>query len=92
MEQRLIATRNAGGGILPALQALVEAREASPGTNVQSFSYHDGALDTKLSAPDAASLDHLSQTLRSNGWQAELTTGGNTASGYEGHLQMHGGT
>jgi type II secretion system protein L len=92
MERRLAASRSTGGGLLPALQALAQARDTAPGTNVQGLSYHDGALDMKLSAPDAASLDHLSQTLRGNGWQAELTTGGNTASGYEGHLQMHGGT
>jgi len=91
MEQRLIVARGAGGGLLPALQAFAQARDSAPGTNVQAFSYHDGALDMKLSAPDAASLDHLSQALRGNGWQAELTSGGNNGSGYEGHLQVHGG-
>ena len=91
MEQRLGAARGAGGGLLPALQALVQARDAAPGTNVQGLSYHDGALDMKLSAPDAASLDHLSQALRGNGWQAELTNGGNTSAGYEGHLLVHAG-
>src|SRR5215469_7997676 len=92
MEQRLVAARGAGGGLLPALQALAQARDASPGTTVQGLSYHDGALDMKLSAPDAASLDHLSQALHNNGWQAELTGGSNAPSGYEGHLQMRGGT
>jgi general secretion pathway protein L len=91
MEQRLVAARGAGGGLLPALQALAQVRDAAPGTSVQGLSYHDGALDMKLSAPDAASLDHLSQALRGNGWQAELTGGSNTGSGYEGHLQVHGG-
>lgn len=91
MEQRLVATRGAGGGLLPALQAFAQARDATPGVNLQGFSFHDGALDMKLSAPDAASLDHLSQTLRGNGWQAELASGGNSSSGYEGHLQVHGG-
>lgn len=91
MEQRLVAARGAGGGLLPALQAFAQARDATPGVNVQGFSFHDGALDMKLSAPDAASLDHLSQSLRSSGWQAELASGGNSASGYEGHLQVHGG-
>jgi general secretion pathway protein L len=90
MEQRLVAARGAGGGLLPALQALVQARDAAPGTNVQGLNFHDGSLEMKVSAPDAASLDHLSQALRSNGWQAELTGGGNAGSGYEGHLQVHG--
>jgi general secretion pathway protein L len=91
MEQRLVAARGAGGGLLPALQALAQARDAAPGTNVQGLNFHDGSLDMKVSAPDASSLDRLSQALRSNGWQAELTGGGNAAGGYEGHLQVHGG-
>jgi len=42
----------------------------------------------KLSAPDAASLDRVSQALRTSGWQADLTGGSNAASGYEGHIQV----
>ncbi len=89
MEQRLAAVRGAGGGLLPALQALAQARDSAPGTSVQSLSYKGGALDLQLAAPDAASLDRLSQSLRSNGWQADLTGGNNAASGYEGRVQMH---
>jgi general secretion pathway protein L len=91
MEQRLIAARGAGGGLLPALQALAQARNASPGTSVQALNFHDGGLDLKLSAPDAASLDRVGQALRSNGWQADLTGGNNVASGYEGRIQMRAG-
>jgi hypothetical protein len=43
----------------------------------------------KLSAPDATSLDRVSQSLRSNGWQADLTGGTNSGSAYEGRIQMH---
>ncbi len=89
MEQRLAAVRGAGEGLLPALQALAQARDAAPGTSVQALSYHGGALDLQLAAPDAASLDRLSQSLRSSGWQADLTGGNNAASGYEGRIQMH---
>jgi general secretion pathway protein L len=88
MEQRLAATRGAGGGLLPALQAIAQARDAAPGTSVQSINFHGGSLDMKLSAPDAASLDHLSQTLRTNGWQADLTGGTNSSNGYEGVIQV----
>jgi len=91
MEQRLAAARGAGGGLLPALQALAQARDAVPGLAVQSLQFRDGALDLRLSAPDAASLDRLSQTLRRNGWQADLTGGGNTGSAYEGHMQVRAG-
>jgi len=89
MEKRLASGRGAGGGLLPALQALVQARDAAPGTSVQSLNFHGGALEMKLSAPDATSLDRLSQTLRSNGWQADLTGGTNSGSAYEGRIQMH---
>jgi general secretion pathway protein L len=89
MEQRLAAARGAGGGLLPALQALAQARDVAPGTSVQSLNFHDGALEMKLSAPDATSLDRLSQSLRKNGWQADLAGGNNVGSGYEGRIQMH---
>jgi general secretion pathway protein L len=89
MERRLAGVRGAGGGLLPALQALVQARDAAPGTSVQSLNFHAGDLEMKLSAPDASSLDRLSQSLRSNGWQANLTGGANSGSAYEGRIQMH---
>jgi general secretion pathway protein L len=89
MEQRLAAARGAGGGLLPALQALAQARNAAPGTSVQGLNFHNGSLEMKLSAPDAASLDRLSQSLRSNGWQADLTGGTNAGSAYEGRILVH---
>lgn len=90
MEQRLAVARGAGGGLLPALQALAQARDASPGTSVQSLNFKNGSIEMKLSAPDATSLDHLSQALRSNGWRADLLGGTNSGSGYEGRIQLHG--
>ncbi|HEY6484312.1 MAG TPA: type II secretion system protein GspL [Steroidobacteraceae bacterium] len=91
MEQRLLAARNASdaGGLLPALAALVQAKSAVPGAVVQALSFHQGAVDLKVSAPDAASLDRMSQTLRGNGWQAELTAGNTVGSAYEGRIQIH---
>jgi general secretion pathway protein L len=88
MEQRLTAARGAGGGLLPALQALAQARDAAPGTNLQSLNFHGGALEMKLSGPDAASLDKLSQALKNSGWQADLANGTNSAKGYEGLIQV----
>jgi general secretion pathway protein L len=90
MEQRLAAAQSGGGpgGFLPALQALVQARNVAPGTTVQAMSFHQGAMDMKLSARDAASLDHMTQSLRSTG-DAELTSGNATSSGYEGRIQYH---
>jgi general secretion pathway protein L len=91
MEKRLVGVRDAGEGLLPALQALAQARDSAPGTSVQSLNFHTGTLEMKLSAPDATSLDHLSQSLRSSGWHADLTGGSNSGSAYEGRIQMHSG-
>ena len=90
MEQRLAAARGASSGLLPALQALAQARADTPGTSLQTVSFKNGAVEMKLSAPDASSLDHLSQALRSNGWQADLLGGTNTSHGYEGRIQVRG--
>ncbi len=91
MEQRLLSARGTSSGLLAALQALAQARDAAPGTSVQALTFRDGTLDLKVSVRDAASLDHVSQTLRNNGWQASLTGGSNAASGYEGRIQMRAG-
>ena len=91
MEQRLAAVRSGGGatGLLGALQAVAAARGAVPGTTVQSLNFHDGLLELTLNAPDAASLDHLSQRLRSDGWQADLVGGSTVGSAYQGRVQIH---
>jgi general secretion pathway protein L len=89
MEARVAAVRGAGGGLLPALQALAQARGSTPGTSVKALNFHGGSLEMTLGAPDASSLAQLSQTLRENGWQADLGGGTNTADGYQGHLQVH---
>ena len=86
---RVAAARGAGGGLLPALQALAQARGSTPGTSVKALNFHGGSLEMTLGAPDASSLAHLSQTLRENGWAADLGGGSNTADGYQGRLQVH---
>jgi len=90
LEARLAAVR-AGNttGLLPALEALVQAKGAAPGAVVQALNFHNCALELKVAAPDASSLDRIGQALRNNGWQADLTSGNNVGSGYEGHLQIH---
>jgi general secretion pathway protein L len=92
MEQRLAAAQNAGGpgGLLPALQALVQARTVAPGTTLKALSFRQGTVDMKIAAKDATSLDHVSQSLKSNGWAAELTSGNTTGTGYEGRIQIRG--
>jgi general secretion pathway protein L len=90
MESKLVAVRAGGGsGLLSALGAFTEARNSVPGMTVQAMSFHDGQLVLKMAAPDASALDRLSQMLRSNGWQADLT-GSNVTSGggYEGSIRI----
>ncbi|MFL6601158.1 MAG: type II secretion system protein GspL [Steroidobacteraceae bacterium] len=91
MEQRLSALQSGGGpgGLLPALQALVQARSVAPGATLQALSFRQGTIDMKIAARDASSLDHMSQSLRASGWQADLTSGNTTSSGgYEGRIQI----
>jgi general secretion pathway protein L len=90
MQQRLMSTRGGGefSGLLPALGALAVARNGAPGTLVQALSFREGAVDLKLAAPNAESLDRISRALRDNGWQADLTAGNAAKSGYEGRIQI----
>ena len=89
MERKLAAVRAGGSnGLLPALEALVQARNAAPGAVVQALSYRNGAIDLKVAAPDASSLDRIGQALRNTGWQADLTSGNNVNTGYEGRIQI----
>jgi general secretion pathway protein L len=89
LEQRLAAARAGNSGLLPALEALVSAKRVAPEATVQALSFHNGSLDLKIAAPDASSLDRIGQALRTNGWQADLTSGNNVTTGYEGRLQIH---
>jgi len=89
METKLVAVRSGGGtGLLPALGALVDARNSVPGTNVQNMSFKEGALELKMAAPDADSLDRVSQSLRSSGWDADLKSGNVAGDAYEGRIQI----
>jgi type II secretion system protein L len=90
MQQRLVTVRGGGefSGLLPALGALVAARNGAPGTVVQALSFREGAVDLKLAAPNAESLDRISRSLRDSGWQADLTAGNVAGSAYEGRIQI----
>ncbi len=90
MEQRLVSVRSGGGanGLLGALQALAQGHDAAPGISLQSLNFHDGLIELTLNAPDAASLEHLSQQLRGGGWQADLVGGNTVGSAYRGRVQL----
>ena len=92
MEQRLAVARGAGGGLLPALQALAQARDASPGTNVQSLNFHNGAHRDEALGPGC-----LEPGSPEPGAAQQRLAGGPAAAaptavpGYEGRIQVHGG-
>ncbi len=93
LEPRLQAAQSQGGrsGLLPALQGLARAMSGVPGARVRALTYRDGALQLKLRASDAQSLDRINQSLRAAGWQAELISGGAAGDAFEGNVQLRGG-
>jgi general secretion pathway protein L len=90
VEARMTQLHGSGGdgSMLPALAAVASARTASPAATIQGFTFAKGALELRMNAPDAASVDAIGQQLRAAGWQTELggTAGGD---GYRGRLQLH---
>ena len=90
MEKQLadIAARGSAGGLLPALEALAQAHASAPMTAIQALNFHDGTLEMQLSAPDATTLDHVIQSLKGNGWQANQTSGNAAPSGYQGRIEI----
>ncbi|HET7809549.1 MAG TPA: type II secretion system protein GspL [Steroidobacteraceae bacterium] len=90
VEARLAQLHGNGGGgaMLPALLSIAMARNASPSTRIEGLTFRDGALVLRLTAPDAASLDAISQRLRASNWQADIK--GLSASGdsYRGSLEL----
>jgi general secretion pathway protein L len=90
MERQLMEQREGGAdsGLLAALGAFAQARGNAPGTLVQSLTFRQGALEMKLSAPNADALDHISQSMQANGWQAQLISGNSQGATYEGRIQI----
>jgi len=92
IEQRLAAQSGSGNsGMLPALTAVAQAVGSVNGATLQSINYRKDGMELKLKAHDAASLDHIDQSLRGNGWQAEIMSGAQTGADYEGRIQVRPG-
>jgi general secretion pathway protein L len=90
MEARLASVQGStdSSGLLAMLAAVAQARAAATGTALQAASYRDGLLELQVTAPGADALDHISQQLRSGGWQADLTSGTSSSGAYQGRIQM----
>jgi general secretion pathway protein L len=93
LEAQLRDPGAAGGhsGLLPALQVLAQAMNGMPGARLRSLIFHDGTLQLKVRASDAQSIDHINQSLRAAGWQAELTSGAAAGDAFEGNIALRGG-
>lgn len=90
MEKRYQALQENGGrlGLLPALSAFATARAAAPDATLQGLSLREGALDLRVRATDAQSLDRINQELRARGFATEITSGTAADAGYEGRIQV----
>jgi general secretion pathway protein L len=94
MEGRLASLQGStdSSGLLAMLSAVAQARNGAEGTAVQALSYRAGLLELQVTAPGADALDHISQQLRSHGWQADLTSGTSSSGAYQGRIQMKPGS
>ncbi len=94
MEARLAAIEGStdSSGLLAMLAAVAQARAGTSGTALQAASFRDGQLELQVTAPGADALDHISQQLRTGGWQADLTSGTSSSGAYQGRIQMKPGT
>jgi general secretion pathway protein L len=94
MEARLIAVQGStdSSGLLAMLSAVAQARAGASGTALQAVSYRAGLLELQVTAPGADALDHISQQLRTGGWQADLTSGTSSSGSYQGRIQMKPGS
>ncbi len=94
MEARLTSLQGStdSSGLLAMLSAIAQARTGASGTAVQAVSYREGMLELQVTAPGADALDHISQQLRTGGWQADLTSGTSSGGSYQGRIQIKPGS
>ena len=94
MEARLNSVQGStdSSGLLAMLSAVAQARAGASGTALQAVTYRAGTLELQVTAPGADALDHISQQLRTGGWQADLTSGTSSSGSYQGRIQMKPGS
>lgn len=95
LEARLRAVADGGspqGAMMPLLAALAAARQNVPNAKLESLTFKPGALQMKLSAPDASTLEQFSQQLRVAGYTAQVTSGRQHEGGFEGQIDMTTGS
>jgi general secretion pathway protein L len=94
MEARLTSLQgsNDPSGLLAMLAAVAQAKAGASGTALRALSYRDGLLELQVTASGADAIDHISQQLRTGGWQADLTSGTSSSGAYQGRIQMKPGS
>lgn len=78
----------ASGDLLEAVSAFSAARSAAPEAQLQGISYQTGALEVRLAAPGAASIERIRERLQAAGWQATLKGGAGRGASFEGRLEI----
>lgn len=95
LEERMrsvVAGGSPRGELMPLLAALAAARQNVPVATLDALTFKPGALQLKLSAPDAATLEQFSQALRAGGYGAQVTSGRQHEGGFEGQIDMTAGS
>jgi type II secretory pathway component PulL len=77
---------------LELMTALANARVAAPRARVESLRYQNGALELRIRADNADSLEQINAQLRSGGWRAELLSGAAAGDGYAGQIRISRGS
>lgn len=85
---QLIAAMPGRDGLLPMLSAVGTVMRGGQGLQLASLEFHSGSLDLKLSAPDAASVARVAQTLTAAGYPTQVLPGSARDKVYEGRLQV----
>jgi general secretion pathway protein L len=91
IEARLQAVAGGGaqsGELMPMLAALAAARQNVPAARLESMNFRPGTLQLRLSAPDAATLEQYSQALKAGGYGANVSSGNQGPSGFEGVIDV----
>ena len=91
MQSRLDRIRKTGAGpeyFLRSLQALGGAVAASPQAKIDALSYRERSMDLKVTAPNLAAINQLSQFVTKQGFRADIQSSTPAANGVEAHLQV----
>ena len=91
LESRLKAVADGGspaGELMPLLAAVSAARQNVPVATLDALSYKPGSMQLQLTAPDAATLEQFSQSLRAGGIGADVSRGNQSDGHFKGQIDM----